>query len=149
MRKFSFNLETLRRYRGNIEDKERFALARMNWVLQAAVEELNVLCRREQEAVAELTRLRTAPSCDDPDIQMYYTYLKRLRLGISQSQNQIARLEKEIQAQKLAVIEAARKKKVLDVLKAKRERQFAATVEKLEQKLIDDIVVSRFARKES
>jgi flagellar protein FliJ len=148
MKKFSFNLETLRRYRTTIEEKERFALARLQWILRSATDQLELLCRREQEAVAELVRLRSGPTPDDPDAQMYDLYARRLRLGIEQSRQQVARLEKEIQSQKALVIEATKKKRVLDLLRAKREKQFMAAVETLEQKTVDEMVVSRFVHKE-
>lgn len=147
MKKFSFRLETLLRYRVSIEERERETLSRLNFKLHTELNQLDLLHSREHEARVELARAR-ASSANDIEVQWYYPYLDRLRLEIERSNKRIAQLEKEIAAQKAVVIEATKNKKVLDTMKKKKVKEFTAAIEKLEQKAVDEIVATRSARKE-
>jgi len=148
MKKFSFKLETLLQYRTNIEEKERLALSRLNFMLQAEIGQRERLRAIERETLAQLTLERSGAG-QEAESRWYYPYLDRLRLEIERSSLRITNLEKEVDAQKLVVIEASKKKKVLDTLKTKRVKEFTAAVEKQEQKAVDEIVVTRYAHKES
>jgi len=147
MKKFSFRLETLLRYRVNIEEKEREALSRLNFRLHTEMNQLDRLNNREHEARVELAHAR-ASSANDLEIHWYYPYLDRLRLEIERSNKRIAQLEKQIDAQKAVVVEATKNKKVLDTMKKKKVKEFTAAIEKLEQKAVDEIAATRSARKE-
>ncbi len=148
MKKFLFKLETLLQYRVNIEEKERLALSRLNFTLQTEINQRDRLRSIEQETLAQLTRVRSGAG-DEIESRWYYPYLDRLRLEIERSNIRIASLEKEISAQKIVVVESSKKRKVLDTLKTKKVKEFTAAVEKQEQKAVDEIVVTRFARRES
>lgn len=147
MKKFCFSLETLLRYRVNIEEKEREALSRLNFKLHTERNLLADLHCRERDARMELAHARNS-SADDIDVQWYYPYLDRLRLEIERSNARIAHLEKQIEAQKAVVIEATKNKKVLDTMKKRKVKEFTAAIEKLEQKAVDEIAATRSARKE-
>lgn len=147
MKKFSFRLETLLRYRVSIEEREREALSRLNFKLHTESNELDRLHSREHEARIELAHAR-AGSADDIEVHWYYPYLDRLRFEMDRSNKRIAQLEKEIDAQKAIVVKATKNKKVLDTMKKRKVKEFTAAIEKLEQKAVDEIVATRFARKE-
>ena len=146
MKKFTFNLEALLRYRKNLEEKERNQLSRIHFELQTEINRRSDLCRRLREASEELFRLRTA-NADDVESSWFYPYLERMRHEIRLSDRRIVQLDQALQAQKLVVIEAIKKKKVLDSLKQKKRREFELAVERYEQKTVDELVVTRFARK--
>jgi flagellar protein FliJ len=148
MKKFSFKLETLLNYRVNIEEKERETLSHLNFRLFTERNQLESLRMREQETRTELSRARAA-SMDDAEMQWFYPYLDRLQLEIERSRKRIAKVEKEVEAQKAVVIEATKNKKVLDTMKIKKVKEFTATIEKMEQKAVDEIMVIRSSRKES
>lgn len=148
MKKFRFRLETLLDYRKNIEERERQALSRLNFRLHTEQAQRNEFLRQERDTRNELAQAQRGAS-EERDLQWYFPYLNRLKLEIDKSNKRIAQLDKEITAQKTAVIEATKKTKVLDALKAKKEKEFTTSIEKMEQKAVDEIVVTRFAHKES
>ncbi len=148
MKKFSFKLETLLRYRVGIEEKERETLTRLNFKLHTERSRLDQLRARQHETRLELSRARAA-STDDAEVQWYYRYLDRLQLEIEQNQKRIVQAEKEVEAQKAVVVEATKKKKVLDTMKTKKVKEFTIALEKQEQKVVDEIMATRPARKES
>ncbi len=146
MKKFIFNLETLLRHRANLEEKARNELSRLKFLLQTEVNHRSDLQSRLGRTTLELSRLQNK-NADSEDVDWHCRYADRMRHEIELSNNRILQLEKELQAQKLAVVEATKKRKVLESLKTKRQREHSLTVERQGQKTIDEIVVTRFARK--
>ena len=148
MPKFTFSLETLLRHREEIEQKEHDDLLRLTYRYQTELRHRDDLSIKFRETMEELS-LRRSENRDHQELYLYCLYLNRLTLEIGQSEQRLARLQSEVQAQKEIVIEAAKKRKALALLKSKREKEFAAAVEKQEQKEVDDLVLTRYGTRES
>ncbi len=146
MKKFAFRLETLLKYRRNLEEKEKAELLQMLARLRREQNHLEDLQRKHQEVLVELTEQRSA-GADYGDTSWFYIYLDRLRFEMRRSTERIIRLEQEVQDQKAILIEASKKKKILDSLKTKQHKSHLAAEEKQEQKSTDDLVVVRFPLK--
>ncbi len=146
MKKFSYRLEPLLRYRSNLEEIERNELFRLAADLRRELDQLRKLQGKNHDTVVELAK-KKMENTDQPEIGWFYAYLDRLRHEMQQIRKSIARLEAQIEKQKLAVIEASKRRKILDALKTKKEKEFLARVEKEEQKSVDEIVVIRFPHK--
>jgi flagellar FliJ protein len=147
MKKFAFNLETLLRHRNNLEEKERNELSRITFVYQTEVNRREEIRKRLKETSMELAQLRREKA-DSEEIAWFYPYIDRLRHEIGESDKRIAQLQQDLQAQKLVVIEAIKKKRVLDSLKTRKRREYNLAVERQEQKTVDELVITRFARKD-
>lgn len=147
MKKFAFNLETLLRHRKKLEEKERNEFSRLHCELQTEVKRRDDLRKRLKETSVELSRLRSE-NADSREVAWFYPYMDRLMYEIELSGRRIARLEQALQAQKLVVIEATKNKKVLDSLKTKKQKEFNLAIERQEQKTVDEIVLTGFARKD-
>ncbi len=143
MKRFSFRLETLLRHRRNLEEKERNELFRLASLLHRECEQLERLQGKNHATLLELAGKKIA-NAEHAEIGWFYAYLDRLRYEMEQCRKSIAKLNKEIEDQKLLVIEASRRRKVLDTLKTRKHREYSALVEKDEQKAVDEIVVVRF-----
>jgi flagellar protein FliJ len=141
--KFIFNLETLLKYREDIEQRERDELFRLTYRFQTELRHRDDLVLKSRETMNELSRKRSENS-DHGELNLFHLYLDRLSHEIEESEKRMVQLQAEVQAQKEVVIEASKQKKVLASLKSKREKEFAAAVEKQEQKEIDDLVITRF-----
>ncbi len=146
MKKFAFRLETLLKYRRNLEEKEQAELFQMMARLRREQNHLEDLQRKHQEILVELTEHRTA-GADYGETSWFYIYLDRLRFEMRRSAERIVRLEQEVQDQKVVLMEASKKKKILDSLKTKRRKSHLAAEDKEEQKTTDELVVIRFPLK--
>lgn len=146
--KFRFSLETLLRHREDIEQREKDELFKLNYRHQTELRHRDDLNAKFRETMDELA-LRKAQLSDHQELNWFYLYMNRLAQEIRECEKRLAQLEADVQAQKEAVVEASRKKKVLSTLKAKKQKEFITEVEKQEQKDIDDLVVTRFASRES
>ncbi len=146
MKKFAFRLETLLRYRKNLEEKEQAELFQLFSRHQRENGHLQDLQRKHQEVLAELTEQKSA-GADYGETSWFYLYLDRLRFEMRRSAERIYRLEQDIQEQKAVLIEASKKKKILDSLKTKEKKAYVSAADKQEQKAIDDLVIIRFPYK--
>lgn len=144
MPKFTFTLETLLRHREDIEQRERDELFRITYKYQVELDHRNGLTASFHETMQEIA-LKYENNTIDPELAWSYRYLNRLTYEIGESDKRLAQLQSEIQAQKVIVIEASKKRKTLSSMKAKKEKEFILAVEKQEQKEIDEIVVTRYA----
>jgi flagellar FliJ protein len=143
MKRFAFRLETLLRYRKNLKEKEQAALFQLMAMHQRECSHLEDLQRKQQEVFVELADLRST-GAGYSETSWFYLYLDRLRLEMRRSTERINRLENDLQEQKAILIEASKKKKILDSLKTRQQKAHVVAEEKEEQKAIDDLVVIRF-----
>jgi flagellar FliJ protein len=143
MKKFAFRLETLLRFRKNLEEKEQAALFQLVAMHQRESSHLEDLQRKQQEILVELGEQRSA-GAGYGETTWFYLYLDRLRTELRRSAERINRLEHDIQEQKAILIEASKKKKILDSLKNRQQKAHVVSEEKEEQKTVDDLVVIRF-----
>ena len=148
MPRFQFNLETLLRHREEIEQKEKDELLRLTYQYQTELNHRYGLSLKFRDTMEELS-LKRSENRENQELNLYYLYLNRLTLEIGQSEKRLAELQAQVQAQKEAVIEASKKRKALTSLRSKREKEFAAAVEKQEQKEVDDLVITRYGSREA
>ncbi len=146
MKRFAFRLETLLKYRKNLEEKERAQLFQIIARLRREQNHLENLQKKHQEVLVDLAEQRSAGT-DFADASWFYAYLDRLRLEMRKSAERICRLEQDLEDQKAVLIEASKRKKILDSLKTRQRKTHQANAEKLEQKSVDDLVVVRYPRK--
>ncbi len=146
MKRFAFRLETVLRHRRNLEEKERNELFRLVSMLNQKVEQMKRLQDKSDETIQELTG-KKLEEFEHSEIGWFHTYLEHLRREMEKCRSQIAQLEDQIQLQKVALIEASKRKKIIDTLKTRQEKEYFVRVEKEEQKAIDEIVVIRFPQK--
>ena len=143
MKKFAFRLETLLRYRKSLEEKEQAELFQLFSRHQRENGHLQDLQRKHREVLAELTEQKSA-GADYGETSWFYLYLDRLRFEMRKSAERIYRLDQDINEQKAVLIEASKKKKILDSLKTRERKAYISAADKQEQKAIDDLVVIRF-----
>jgi len=145
MKKFAFNLETLLRHRRYLEEKERNELSRLHGLYQSEIDQRETLQQQYLAALGELARQRQGV-LDHRELSWFYLYLDRLRLELERNAQRILGLEKKIQSQKTLLFEAQKKRKVIDALKTRRRKHHLAAADREEQKNIDELVITRFAR---
>jgi flagellar protein FliJ len=147
LQKFRYSLETLLRYREEIEDRERDALHRLIYSRQVEDNIRNGLASKLQETMHDLVAM-CADKSRDHELTWFHLYLNRLTREMGESDQRLAQLKSEIQAQKEAVIEASKNRKILAAMKAKKEKGFLLETDRREQKEIDDLVVTRYTKAE-
>jgi len=148
MKRFAFALETLLNYRTHLEEAEKTRLTQAHFLLKQEQMRLEQLLRRHLETMKSLTQHRR-DCAEYSEIRLHTLFLDRTRKEIGECNMEIGRLEKELQARLRAYADASRGRKVMENLKSRRRRQFDVALDRDEQKLIDELVVSRYSHKNS
>lgn len=146
MPRFRFNLETVLKHRRNIEEREQTKLGAINCHLQAAIRHMQDLSSLQNETRRELG-LKKVERIDAAELGWYYTYLDWLDRESETAGKKIADLNRQMEEQKIVLIEASKNKKILDKLREKRMKQHLASLEREEQKAVEDFVVMHFGIK--
>jgi flagellar protein FliJ len=146
MKKFQFRLETLLQHRRNLEEQERAKFSCIRNDFHAEIARKEALSARRTQTLSELVALECA-GCDAQEIMWAYSFLGHLDREMKRASERISQLEKRLEDQKQIMIASSRDKKIIENLKAKREKEFLISVEREEQKSIDDLVITRYAFK--
>jgi flagellar FliJ protein len=142
--RFVFSLETLLRYREDVEQKERDVLLRLTYKHQMERNHRQSLEVKLQETMKEL-ELKQSENVDRQELTLFHLYLTRLNYEIGECEKRLSQLQADVQAQKNIVIEASKKRKTLIAMKAKKAKAYSVAMEKQEQKEVDELVVARYA----
>lgn len=146
MKKFSFNLEVLHRHKQIIEEQEQTKLAAIHFEVQVEQQHLQRLQCQQQETLRRLTR-KKAGKYDSREIDWFYQYLNRLSMEIDRSEERLSALQDQLEQQRIQLVRATKDKKMLDNLRSRKEKEFYLAQARLEQKSIDEMVVTQFAHK--
>jgi flagellar protein FliJ len=145
--KFVFNLETLLQHRERLEQRERDELFRRNYRYHLELRNRESLNAKLHTTMEELNQKQTESPASE-ELNWFYLYINRLNKEIRESDKRLALLNTEVQKQKEIVIEASKKKKTLASLRAKKEKEFIYALEKQEQKELDELVATRYVKKD-
>ena len=148
MAQFRFSLEILLKYREDIEQKERDELFRVTYNYQMALRARETLEQKRIETTRALSA-KQSEGYDTQELNWYHLYLNRLEYELEECAKRLLKLDEEVQAQKKIVIEATKKRKVLSILKAKKQKEFILELDRKEQKEVEDWVITRYAAKET
>jgi flagellar FliJ protein len=145
--KFVFSLETLLKHRVRLEEKQRERLAWIHYRLENEKRNIERLQARHSEVRAELAQSRLE-AYEGGEVAWYYAFLRRLDGEIEQARSRLDGLKRDLEEQMAVWVERSKDKKVLEKLRSRKEREHAAAAEKLDQKAVDELVVTQFANKE-
>jgi flagellar FliJ protein len=146
MKKFSFKLEVLHKHKKIIEEEERTKFAAIHYQLQVEQQQLRQLRDLQWKTLRELT-LKKSGKYDSREIGWFYSYLDHLGKEMDQSGERISNLQGQLEQQRLLLVEATKNKKMLDNLRNRKEKEHYIAQGRFEQKAVDEIVVTQFARK--
>lgn len=147
MKKFSFKLETVLNVKERKEEQLKHELLKLQ-ALKALEEQL---LAEVKEKRAYITRQKSDENKRGTDIQSlihFEQYIGSLLKKIDDTQKNIKVLEKKADIKREEVVEASREKKVFEKLKEKQFGEFQKAVIQNEQKVLDEMAVSKFNRKE-
>lgn len=146
MKRFQFRLETLLKIRIREEEQAQMALS-------AAIEELAV----SQQQLSALQNVLEQTFLNFPtknkqltinELQFYHSYINNLKTQIAQQQ-QIVQAATAKKDECLTVFEeAAKKRKLVEKLKAKRLQEYQVEMLQEEQKFLDDLAGQISSRKQ-
>jgi flagellar FliJ protein len=141
---FKFRFKVLLQARRSAEDVLQKELAEARRALAAEQAAFRELRTNQRRCLRELHRIQQQ-SFQSADVQLYERYLTRLERDIHRQQKRTVSAEHKMLQKRNALIEAVKKRKVLDTLHDKDLRAYLNAVEFNERKFMDDVATQRFS----
>jgi len=143
MRKFSFSLEAVLDYRKVLEEREQEKLQKINQAILQAQNKLNLL--RNEIDDCRLMAVGCQKGIIDIDkIRHLVAYIEKLEMEVIQLTLHITQLDKERTQQLERVVQAKRRREVVDKLKEKKFAHYEREAREVEQKLLDELAIVNF-----
>lgn len=143
---FRFSLQPLLNHRRHQEEALQKEMAAMHQQLAAERQKADALCRRMLErrrVFGEMQRDGAAAI----DLQMMVRYLDRLSGQVAEQEAAVRRAIARIEQKRGELIEAVKRRKVIEKLREKAFHAHQEEVRSKEMALINEIAISRFNRK--
>ena len=137
---FRFRLEQVLRYRVQLEDQAKQALAAAQTQHEAAVKELAALRQilAEQQAV-----LSQAGGLTPDELWLALRYAELVRFDVGQAEQREQALSQQVQQCRVELGEKAKERKLLDKLKEKQAVKHAAEERLQEERVYDETATIR------
>jgi len=141
-----FKLEQVLNYRCEIEKmrKQEFALAKREY------EHADARLRREKEHVENLSgefSHRHGELESIQEIRMYVDFFARKRMDIKNQEERLDQLGTIVNDRRAFLLDATKDKKVLELLKEQRSKEFKLMIEQKEQTFMDEISIQKMGKK--
>lgn len=146
MSRFKFNLEPLYEHRQRAEEASQRAFAEANLKLKAEERRLEEMKGRYSSAGAQLDSLKEK-GAPGHEMQMHHSYLEGLKRQIAAQAATVLQHAKVAEKKRLELIEAARDKKVIEIMKERSLSAHMVKENRREQKEADDLTSARMRRK--
>ena len=144
MKKFEFRLQTVLEMRKKVLEQKQLEMAKIVQELNIQIEHRENLIATEEKARNTLENEHMVGEINIDQISNYKNYLEQLLLDIKKSEDKINHIRKFVKIKQAEVQEAYKQVKVLEKLKEKQEKEFYTTVDKLFDKEIDDLAITRY-----
>lgn len=148
MNRFVFKLEPLFDYRMRLEEICKKELGTALKRLEDEETKLELIKEIYMRASKEIDRMKENDAPME-EFSLYYAYITKLKTHIEAQEKIIMDVRANFEAKREKLAEAAKKKRVVELI---RERSYGSFVErenKAEQKASDDLTSSRFKKKET
>ena len=144
MKKFQFRLQTVLEMRKKVLEQKQLELAKIVQELNFQIDHRENLIATEEKARYTLENKYMVGEINIDQISNYKHYLVQLMLDIKKTEDKINNISKIVKIKQAEVQEAYKKVKILEKLKEKQEKEFYTTVDKMFDKEIDDLAITRY-----
>ena len=145
MKQFSFKLESVLAYRKLLEDGEGQKLTRIQTAILETEQDIQKT-EREISHYLEVLNDLTRGTIDIERLRHFLAYLDKLRNDRLRASRQLSKLREDWQIQREELMEARRKREIVEKLKHKSLIDHDREAQVLERKLLDEISVMQFGR---
>jgi flagellar FliJ protein len=143
---FHFRFETLLSQRRNAEERLQKELAEARRALAAAQDALAETKKALRHCAQDMRR-KLDRRFRAADIRLYAPYLERLRQEVDARQKRVAAADRNVAHTRQALIEAMKKRKILDRLKERQHETYLKEASRRERKFVDEVAGRHHTRK--
>jgi len=143
---FRFRLETILTQRRHVEERFQKELADTRQEFAAAQAVLREAKDTHRQCMRDMRRKQRDRFRAD-DMLLYYPYLERLKQDIELHMKRVAAAERKVAQKRQALLEAMKKRKILDKLKEKQLQAHLKAEAGREQRFADESAAQQHARR--
>lgn len=143
MKQYKFKLDSILSFRERMEDQLKGELSDIGERLaeeEKRLADLNDYCRMEGERMLEREEITPL------ELSLYNGYLKGIRHRIEDGEKLVEEWRARVEKKREELVEAAKEKKILEVMKGKDQKQYQVALGKIEQRMLDEHSVNAFSR---
>lgn len=144
---FVFKLQQVLDYRINIEEKILHEFSEQKRCLALEEFRLKNLIEERINSIGELKKMRNVAVHSD-DIALYVSYIERTRAEEEKQKKVIISLKERLENKRKELVEAVKRRKVMERLKEKHKEEFEKDMREMEQRNSDEMTVLRFGWRE-
>ena len=134
-------------YRKNIEERILNAFSEKKRELELEELKLQNLSEEKRDIIDQLKKMQDK-SLHIDDIARYVSYVERIGENEKRQNIIIAQASEQLEAKRMELLEAVKKRKVIEMLKDRHAEEYANAERALEQKNSDEMAVLKFGRRE-
>ena len=142
---YKFNLQVLLDYRTRIEEGLQIELSQFQRELDNA-KQLFFTYQREKSYYEDELVKKEEKEIDLEEGLLYRDYLRGMRIRIVEQRELVAKAKIDFDKKQKELLEATKKKKVLEKVKEKDLKRFMAALERKERIMIDEMGIRRYQR---
>ncbi len=143
---YQFKLQPVLDHRKFLEDDLKKRLAEIKTKLLSALERLDAMKRKEMITNQTLAE-EQANGLSSAQVVAYHQYLKVLSERIVEQAREAEKIEAQVSTVQKEMIEAVKKRKILEKLKEQGLERYRKSMLAQETKFIDEIAINQFVRK--
>lgn len=142
---YKFNLQVLLDYRTRIEEGLQLELSHFQRELDN-VKQLFFSYQKEKSYYEEELVKKEEKEIDLEEGLLYRDYLRGMRIRIGEQRELVAKAKIDFEKKQKELLEATKKKKVLEKVKEKDWKRFMVALERKERIMIDEMGIRRYQR---
>ena len=142
---YRFNLEALLQYRVFIEKKLQKEFIILKQALFDEKEKLNTYIKEREKNMIEFDQKHQEGISVSTSL-LYKNFFYRLEKELEQQKAQVDQVKKQVDEKNSDLIDAIKKRKMLDKLKEKGLQLYMDKLAKKEQKFIDEVAINNYIR---
>ena len=144
---YVFKLQSVLDYRKNIEEKILNDFSEKKRELEKEKTRLKGMIKERIDLIDELRKIHGKPLPPD-EIAGRVNYVEKLREMEKKQKEVIDRVKDELEVKRIELLEAVKKRKIMEKLKERHAEEYDADMRNKEQKNSDEMAVLKFGRRE-
>lgn len=142
---YRFNLQVLLDYRKRIEEGLQIELSQIQRELEKE-KQLLLAYRREKNYYEEELVKKEEKEINVNEALLYRDYLRGMRIRIKEQRDSVAKIKGDFDIKQNELLNATKKRKVLEKVKEKEWNRFKENIERRERILVDEIGMRKYQR---
>ncbi|MDI6687256.1 MAG: flagellar export protein FliJ [Desulfobacterales bacterium] len=142
---FNFKLQLLLKHRKQVEEQLMLEFADRKRNLCSEKETVEKLRRERADLIFRLKKMGES-KLKVADISIYLSYISCIKDEENHREDVICQIEKELEEKRTKLVDASKKRRVLEIIKEKKMEEYRLSLIAMEQKELDESWLLRFGR---